>query len=211
MRNSNGTKYIIILALLIAVTGLSLGFAAFSNTLTIKSSATVTNPSDSGVVLSTSKTAASTGNVTPTTTGGASGSTASIASATPTTISNVKATFTGPGQTVVYTLAAYNTGDFLYYLNQVNLGSKTCTAKSGTTQSYVDTACNSISISVKVGSTTYSSTNTSISSHSLAKATGEDVVVTISYASGGAVADGDFDVAFGDANGDIKLVYGTAD
>ena len=215
MRNYNGARYLVVLALLISVVALSLGFAAFSRTLTIKSSATVTNAQDAGVVLSTSTTAANTGNVTPTVSPSSNGPTGAVATLAADTISGLKATFTGTNQTVTYTFAARNTGAFTYYLNQVNFlnaeGSETtkvCTAKTGTTQSYVDAACNGITLSVKVGtSSAYTTTQASLSGHSLAKNTGEAVVVTITYANNASVADGDFDVAFGD----IQLVYGTAD
>lgn len=204
MRNSNGTKYVIIMALLVSVVALSLGFAALTNTLTIKSSATV-GPGTFQVDLSTSKTASTQASVTPTTTGGATGANASM---TTTTLSGLAATFTAPGQSVVYTLAAYNSGQFLAYLNEIQIGSKTCTPGTNTTSSYVTAACNGISISVKVGSdSAVTVTDNDIDSHSLAKAAGEDVVVTISYASGSAVADGDFTVAFGD----VKLIYGSVD
>ena len=211
MRNSNGTKYLVILALLISVTALSLGFAAFSNTLTIKSSAAVGVINDLGVVLSTSKTSATGGTVTPTVSG-ATGDAVTL-TANSTTISGLKATFTAPGQYVTYTMAAYNKGNFTYYLNQVNLGAITCTAGSGTTQSYVDSACAGIKITVTAGTDSYyrtTATNqstTTIASHTVAASAGEDVIVKIEYVSGAAVADGDFTVAFGDTT----LVYGTAD
>ena len=38
----NKTKYFLVVGVLLAIAGVTLGFAAFSNTLTIKSSATVT-------------------------------------------------------------------------------------------------------------------------------------------------------------------------
>ena len=204
MKNSNGMKMLVIAALIVGVLALSLGFAAFSNTLTIKSSATV-NPSSSNfnVSLSRSNSSATTGNVTPTTTG----ATATNATLTATTISNLKATFTNVGQSVKYSFYAYNGGSFAAYLNSVAIGGKTCTASSGTSQSYVDAACEGISISVKVGSQTFNASNTNISSHSLATGTAEQVEVTIAYAAGSAVADGDFTVAFGDTT----LTYGSAD
>ena len=198
MRNSNGSKYIVIMALLISVVALSIGFAALSSTLTIKSSATVTNTTGFDVRLSSSKTAVATNNITPTVSG-ATATAATISSGASNQITGISVTFTAPGQTATYTLAAY--------LNAIAFGTKTCTPGTGTTQSYVDSACNGITMSVKVGSTTYSSSNNNISSHSLATGTGEDVIVTISYATGSAVADGDFTVDFGTTT----LTYGSAD
>ena len=207
MRNSSGAKYIIVFALLISVAALSLGFAAFSRTLTIKSSADVNFHPPFDVDFSTSNSSVVTGSVSPTlspTTSGPSGQNATL---NETTIQGLKATFTNVGQSVTYSFYAFNDSDFLAYLNSVNLGTKTCTALEGTTQSYVNSACNGIELSVKVGSTTYTTSNTSISSHTLAKNTAEAVEVKIEYKSNAAVADGDFTVAFGDTT----LIYGTAD
>lgn len=200
----NGAKYIIVFALLISVAALSLGFAAFSSTLTIESEADVVgDPTKFNVSLSKSNSSVSTGSVTPT----VSGATGSAATLSANKIEGLKATFTDKGQSVKYSFYAYNAGQFIGYLNSVSIGTKTCTPVSGTTASYVASACNGISISVKVGSNTYNSTNNSISSHSLAIGSAEAVEVTISYASNAALADGDFTVAFGD----IVLTYGSAD
>ncbi len=207
MRNNTGAKYVIVFALLISVAALSIGFAAFTSTLTIQSSATV-GGGNFNVSLSKVSTGVTTGAVTATVTPtGVTGFTADSATLSATTISGLKANFTAPGQTVKYSFYAYNDGEFLAYLNSVNLGGKTCTAGTGTNQTYVNNACNGITLTVKVGSNTYSTSNTSISSHTLAKDTGEAVEVTIEYASGSATADGDFTVAFGDTT----LIYGSAD
>lgn len=210
MRNNTG-KYMIVAALLVSVVALSLGFAAYTSTLTISSSAAVNGPGTNAfkVCFSKAANACTSGSVTPTlnpTTGGPTGANATINSAT-TTISGLKATFTAPGQTVTYSFKAYNSSSFVAYLNSVSLGAKTCTAKSGTSQSYVNAACNGISMSVKAGSATYNASNTNISSHSVASESAEDIIVTLTYAAGSSLADGDFDVAFGDTT----LIYGTAD
>lgn len=204
MRSSNGMKILVVVALLISVIALSIGFAAFTTSLNISSSAEV-SPSSSNfnVSLSTSSSSVATGSVSATGTG----ATGAAATLTANRISGLKATFTAPGQSVKYSFYAYNAGSFLAYLNSVAIGSKTCTAVEGTNQSYVNSACEGISISVKVNEATFSSTNTSIADHTLAKNAGEPIEVTITYASGSAVADGDFTVAFGD----VVLTYGSAD
>ena len=204
---SSGSKYIIVFALLISVAALSLGFAAFTSTLTIKSSADVNFHAPFNVDFSTSNSSVVTGSVTPTLSPATSGPTGQAATLSETTIQGLKATFTGVGQSVKYSFYAYNDSDFLAYLNSVNIGTKTCTAGTGTNQTYVNQACNGIELSVKVGTNTYTSSNTNISSHTLAKETAEAVEVTIEYKSNAAVADGDFTVAFGDTT----LIYGTAD
>lgn len=220
MRNT-GAKYVIVFALLISVVALTVGFATYSNTLTIKASADVKgDPTKFNVKLSTVKTGITAGNVAGTpsaTVTGFTAATATIAADPGNTISGLKATFTDAGQSVTYKFYAYNAGSFVAYLNSITglSGSnvKTCTAITGTTQSLVDQACNGISVKVRVGGnngsggTEYTANNTSISSHSLAKATGEEIFVTISYAAGSQLADGDFTVTLSD----IALIYGSAD
>ena len=205
MRN-NGSKYIVLFALLVSVAALSLGFAAFTSTLQISAEATVTNDMPFDLKLSTANNKVQSGSVTPTVTG-ATGAAGAAATLTDNSITGLKATFTEPGQSVKYSFYAYNNSAFLGYLNSVSIGTKTCTAKSGTTQTYVNNACEGISLTVKVGSQTYTTTNTNISSHTLAASTGEAIEVTIAYAAGSATADGDFDVSFGN----VTLLYGTAD
>ena len=203
----NNAKYVIVFALLISVAALSIGFAAYSNTLTIKASADVSGCDTCfNVSLSKSSSSVTTGAVTPTTSGTA-GATGAIATLSANKIEGLKATFTAKGQTVKYSFYAYNAGEFLAYLNSVAIGSKTCTAGTGTTNSYVQSACNGISISVKVNTTTYTSTNNAIGSHTLATGAAEPIEVSITYASDAAVADGDFTVSFGD----VVLTYGSAD
>lgn len=204
MRNNSTSKYVIVFALLVSVAAISIGFAAFTSTLTIKAGATVQGPSTNfNVSLSKSSTAVSTGAVTPT----VSGATGGNATLSATTISNLQATFTNVNQSVTYKFYAYNAGQFLAYLNSVSIGTKTCTAGSGTNQTYVDSACNGIELSVKVGANTYTSSNMNIASHTLAVGNAEEVEVKIEYKAGSATADGDFTVAFGDT----VLTYGSAD
>ena len=207
MRN-NGPKYVVVAALLVSVVALSLGFAAFTSTLTISSEATVTGNSNAfNVQLSKANNAFTSGSVTPTPTGtGTTGQNATI-NAAGTTISGLKATLGAKGANVKYSLYAYNSGSLLGYLNSVSFGTKTCTAKTGTTQSYVDAACSKVTLTVKIGSNTYTSSNTNISSHTLAAGSAEAIEVTIALASDAPDVDGDFDVAFGD----VTILYGSAD
>ncbi|MBR6690261.1 MAG: hypothetical protein IKL65_02910, partial [Bacilli bacterium] len=127
------------------------------------------------------------------------------------TISGLNAKFTAPNQSVTYTFYARNTGEFLAYLNYITFtnvegtnSNKVCTASDGTSQALVDQACNGISMSVKVGTLEAVSTSqSSIQNHTLATNTSEVVTVTISYAENAALADGAFNVSFGD----VSLIY----
>lgn len=213
MEKDRKARVVAIAALLVGVVGLSLGFAAFTNTLTIKSSAEVkVDESVFNVDFSKSTSSVVDGSVTPTLdpTNGPAGFTGGAATidnskAGAPEIKDLKATFTTPGQKVTYSFYTYNVGDLKAYLTGVNFASpaKTCTAKTGTTQSLVDAACNGISITLKLGSESFTESKaraafTTATAHDLEKSGSEAVVVEITYAANSAVADGDFDVAFGD-------------
>ncbi len=217
MQRERETKLVAIAALLIGVIGLTVGYAAFSNTLSIRSSATV-NPDAStfNVDFSTSDSAVTAGTVTPTLTPTTLTATdATIDNSANPTISGLSATFTEPGQKAVYTFYAYNAGQYVAYLKNITYAnvsgqasSKICTAKTGTTDSLVQAACDDIRLSVKVGSeAAVTGTKSGITGHSLAKAAADTVAVTIEYVTGGDIADGDFTVAFGD----VSLEYRTVD
>ena len=212
--NDNKTYRIIaVVALLLGVVGVTLGYAAFSSTLTISSSAEVTpDASTFNVDFSSSSSSVVANDITPSLSAVVTNFTASdavIDNTSDPTISNLKATFTAPGQSVTYTFYSYNAGQYIAYLNSIVFsGSKTCTAKTGTQQSLVDTACNGISLSIKVGSEAVTTTSiATISGHSLGINNAEEIVVTISYLQGSGVADGDFDVVLPS----IILTYDSAD
>ena len=217
MEKNKSTKIISIIALIVAVIGLSLGFAAFSRVLTIQSSATV-NPSSSDFVVkfSTSDSEQKDGQVT----GSGNGATAEAATISGTQITGLKAKFTKPGQSVTYSFYARNESDYNAYLKSINIanagsGSTTisCSAISDASPTLVQAACKGIHVTVTVGEGSgkqgiaTDNSNDSIDGHLLAKKTGsEPVVVKIEY-NGTDVADGDFNVTIGD----ITLNYSTQD
>ena len=218
MEKDRGTRVIAIVALLVGVVGLSIGFAAFSSQLNISSSAEVTPDSSKFNVDFTStssgnvSTAAITPTKSPTTLVATDGA---IDNSSDPTVTGLHATFTEPGQSVTYSFWAKNIGEYIAYLNSITIANATsadsykkCTAKSGTTQALVDAACNGISMTVKVGNETATSSSVaSISDHSLAVDGYDPVIVTINYAANSGQADGDFEVAFGD----ITLTYSSVD
>lgn len=215
MERDHSAKIIAIVSLCVAIVGLSIGFAAFSNNLTIKSNATVTpNASDFDVNFSTSNTSELDGTVSGVGTNSATAEDATIDNSDSPTITGLKANFTEPGQKVIYSFYAHNAGKYAAYLNNVtyvNVSGKTatkvCTAGTGTDATMVEAACNGISVSVKVGNDTYTGSMDSITNHLLDLDDYEEVVVTIEYANGATRADGDFEVAFGD----ITLTYESVD
>lgn len=218
MEKDRSARVIAVVALLIGVVGLSIGFAAFANNLKISSTAEV-SPSDTA--FNVDFTSSSSGDVTtgaivpvksPTTITASNGS---IDNSGDPTVSGLHATFTEPGQSATYTFWAKNIGEYVAYLNSITIANATggssykkCTATGTTTQSLVDSACEGISMTVQVGSEAATSSSVaSISGHSLAKSGFDEVVVVISYAANSARADGDFTVAFGD----ITLTYNSVD
>lgn len=239
-RNNRSAQIIAIVALVASAVGISLGFAAFSQTLTIESSAEV-KPSNFDVDFSTDGTTQNDANgkkigkegaVTPTFTGKEASDT--VAGATAATITNtlagapkisgLHATFTAPGQKAVYSFNSINVGELKAFLREVEFNEvetgKThkCTAKAGATaeetatQSLVDAACADISISVQVGSeAVLKETNKNdFSSHPLDVDASEPVVVTIEYAKTGTNGNR-VDGDVEVAFGDIELVYKSYD
>lgn len=215
MDRDRSTKVIAIVALCVAVFGLSVGFAAFSNDLTIKSEATVKpNASDFDVNFSSSDTSETDGTVTATSTAGVTAQDATINNATAPTISGIKVEFTEPGQSAKYSFFAHNAGKYNAFLNNVTFKNAkdananiACVAAEGTNANMVASACQGISIKVKVGTTTFAEPTPTITSHELPIDQYEPVEVTIEYKTGAARADGDFQVNIGD----IVLTYGSVD
>lgn len=219
MEKDRTAKTVAICALLLAVVGVSLGFAAFSESLTIKSSATVTPSDNMYIYFASSNQKTDGGEIV-----------ASDVSASPAQfdgdvehkavidnsvskspkITGLRADFTSPGQSVRYSFYAYNAWEYDAYLKTINIdATKTCTAKEGTLsanesikdsqEAKIEAACAGISLSVKVGNDeAVTATTGNIDNHILAEDGFEPVVVTISYAEGSSVADTDFNVAFGD-------------
>ena len=204
---SKNSKVIAIVALIVAVVGLGIGFAAFSSTLTISSSATVTPNADTfKVVFDTVS------GITCTPTGATVTSSGTVAE---TTVSGIKIGFTEPGQSAICTVSATNSGEYLAYLNSITLGTLSCAKSTGSQadDTLVAEACKGISVTVTAGTTsvtstsTTSGTNTAIASHTLAKGASENVTIKIEYAAGSARADGQFDITVPDTT----LVYSSVD
>lgn len=208
MEKNRSGQFIALLALIVAIVGVSVGFAAFSSALSIQSSANVKpDQSTLNVDFSSSDTAVVTNAIKPTTTPTTVVATdATIDNSADPVIRNLSATFKEPGQKAVYTFYAYNAGELEAFLKSIvyeNVSSKNsnkvCTAGEGTTDALVQKACEGISLKVKVGTEAETSSGiASISNHSLAKGVSEEITVTLEYASDATRADGDFTVSFGD-------------
>ena len=210
MEKSRKNKKIVLVVLFMVVVGLSIGFAAFGSQLTINSSASVTmDGSTFKVGFSDSQTGLTGTATTSTTTGEGVTAVEGQFSNNNLTISGLSASFTGPGQSVTWKTYAYNDGQFDAFLKSVTVGKITCVAdsESGTTQAYVDEAAKGISIKVSVGGDVYQTTNTNVTNSKLEMRKAEEVLITLEYADGSAIADGDFDVQIEP----IQLNYSSVD
>lgn len=224
MKKDRTSQIMTVIAISIGVLALSVGFSAFSQTLTIKSSAEVKpNSEDFKVEFSTKQDTVSTDPVEPVVTGTTDG--ASATNATIDTdnnnllIKNLHAVFTKPGQKAEYTFYSKNTGKYLAYLNSVafanvsgETSTKKCTARYTTgdnavTPALMNAACSDIRVTVKANNTLFTESVASITGHSVAVDAAEEIIVTIEYLDNNHIADGPFDIAFGD----ITLAYSSVD
>ena len=209
MEKDRRLKIISIVALVIAVCGMSLGFAAFSTSLKLSSSAMVT-PDDAtfSVKFSINKDELIVDDVVPSEiSSGLTASNGVIDNSEAPTLKNLSVEFTVPGQYVEYTFYARNEGEYTAYLNNVYFdGQKKCSADEGVDQSLVDSACSSINLLVYVNGEEYNET-TPISGHTLAKGAGDEVKIKISYDEGGSVITDPFNIKFGN----IAMIYSTID
>lgn len=217
MEKNRKIQIIAIVALVIGIVGLSIGFAAFSSVLNIQTSANVKPDSSTlNVDFSTAEDKMEISEIIPTATPNSLVTTNGVIdnSGDP-TISKLSATFTEPGQSVVYKFYAYNAGELNAYLKSIVFSNvtdqnttKICTAGQGTTDALVQKACDKISVKIKVGNELETTTGkASITGHALSKGNGELVTVTLEYEAGADRADGDFTVAFGN----ITLNYSSVD
>ena len=215
MEKDRSSKIIAVVALIIGIVGLSVGFAAFTRDLNItfaESNVKLTGDLDVKFLASSN-----TGDTNKTVAGSLNGATSAIDATIASdglTISSLGATFSDKGQSVSYDLYIYNNSEYDAYLKKVEFlnytGSETnkvCTALSGTTQSSVDEACDDISLSITVGGETVMDTKDS--NFTVPKITKGDTVpvkITITYNGGEGSAllpNGDFKINFGG----IKLSY----
>ena len=208
MEKSRKNKKIILIVLLLVVVGLSIGFAAFGSQLTINSSASVTmDGSTFKVGFSDSQSGLTGSSTTSSTTGTGVTAVEGTFEENNSKITGLSASFTGPGQSVTWKAYAYNNGQFDAFLKSVTIGKITCVAGTGTTQSYVDEAAKGISIKVSVGGDVYSTTNANVTNSKLEIGKAEEVLITLEYADGSAIADGDFTVKIEP----IELNYSSVD
>ena len=199
-----------VIALIVAILALSMGFAAFSNTITIKSNAVVTPDNTTmRVVFSQSSNSEVTGGehaVLPDDDTYGDPGTIDNSETGDSVLKALHAKFTAPGQSVTYNtnLYIYNAGNYQAQIKSIVFNNapgsstyKKCTAGTGSTDELVQSACNGITISVKVGTKTATPLDPTLNNQIIGIHESLPVEVTISY--GGEIySDGPFEVAFGD-------------
>lgn len=221
MEKNRNVKILSIVALVVAIAGMTLGFAAFSTTLSISSSATVTPNSDdfkitiygikdssfydtfadNNYAYTDSDISDSYGVALEDT---ATSTTASIDNVSH-TISNINASFSNEGD-VQYAFIIKNEGKYDAYLDLTDkktgsiiavLLNKNCIAKDGATESLVTSACNGVQAAVGfVDKETGREISTTESYYKITS--GDYVLFTVMMNYSGPFADGPFDVEFED-------------
>lgn len=207
MKKDRSSKVIEILALIVAVVGLSMGFAAYSSSFDVVEEAHV-KPGDDifRVIFSSSKTNTQNKKINGVAIGGAKAGTAFLVDYPSLTVANLRAYFTEPGQKVTYTVYSHNRGDYDAYLTAINYfnvvgrnSSKICGVinSSSATRELVNNACDDISLTVEIGDIKAGDTITNIRKHRLAIGRVEPIVITLEYSKTGTIPDGEFFVEFG--------------
>lgn len=221
MEKTRQMKILYIIALVVAIAGMTLGFAAFSTTLNISSSATVTPSSDDfkitiyGIKDSSFYDTFADNNYAYTDSdisdsygvsfdSNATSTTASIDNVSH-TISNINASFSNEGD-VQYAFIIKNEGKYDAYLDLTDkktgniiavLLNKNCIAKDGATESLVASACNGVQAAGGfVDKETGREISTTESYYKIAS--GDDALFTVMMNYSGPFADGPFDVEFED-------------
>lgn len=207
MKVNRQTQIIIIITLVIALTALTIGFAAFSRTLAIKSTLTIKpDPSTFKVVFSVEEGQVKEGEVTAKHAPGIQAQNAIIINSARPTITNLNVKFTDPGQIAIYKFYVYNAGEYVAHLNSIKfLAPKKCIADNDIDNPLVQAACEGIKINLDLGSINTYGTVENIVGEKLEPKESKEVTVTLEYLGGSARADGPFNVTFGD----ISLYYAT--
>lgn len=199
MGRDNKSKVIAIIALVIAVTGLSIGFAMYSSVLTINTNAMLTPDSKDFKVEFQEGTA-----VSPT---GAASVTLSSNSDNQVVVSDVVAKISKPGDVVTILVPIKNTGNYDAYLKSVNFTPATgdkCTPLvaqedlSSVSSTNVNAVCDDISMKILVGSLSFTSSTVLTSEHKLLRGKSEMCAIIITYDSNSTVvAQNDMKINFG--------------
>ena len=196
MEKQRSTKVIIVIALVAAVFGLSLGFAAYSRNLNITDIDATVKPGESELDVFFDNDQIKDNELAPvkgegagavTNESGATITNAALNSGTQPIINGFTANFTAKGQKVVYAFFVYNNSPYNAYLNElsfIDTPTKSCEAVDPTTtnSSLIQNACEDITLSLKIdGLTVLSTGDSSPVSHTLSPGRWKKVEVEINY------------------------------
>lgn len=187
-----GLKVAVVAALVISVIAIGIGFAAFTETLSINGNATVQTSS-----WKVKFTDLSTG----TTAGTASITTAPTINTNDTTISTYDIKLAKPGDSVTYTFKVANTGTYDAKLTSVTIPTPTCTGSGDNAETDATNVCKHVTYSL-----TYSDGGTIAVNDALAAGTSKEMKLVLSYDTHNVAADlpsGDVTIS----NLGISLVY----
>lgn len=191
----NNSKRIAIIALLLALLALAIGFAAFSKSVDIQErKEDISYAVFKGGVLSINPDKPENGKVFPTSTGGALADPATL---TENGIININVHFTKPGQSATYSFYGVNPAKVATFLNNITFGEKECKAGENTTEEIAKKACDSIKMTVSVKNDSYTESVEEIDNHILNAESNEPIAVTIKYLKEAKTPDGYFSVDFG--------------
>ena len=207
MKKNNSAKYLSILSIVVAVIGLTLGFAAFSTSL--KWSELIgDNKSDLVVEFTAEEEGEDTTKIIkPVTTGGAIAENAWFLSDNSMTVTNLRIIFSRPGQKAVYTFYAHNKGKYTASLKTITFtnafgenSSKVCKGVDpNVTDALVKAVCDDITLTIEVGDELKTTGSVDgISGFDLGVGEKEAITITVEYAEDGDRADGELEVEFGD-------------
>lgn len=217
--SKSNKKEIALVALLVAIVGMSIGFAAFSTTLNISSSASVSPSSNSfKIVLCDNNVLNYCDDYLSeyVLSGKEFNGARDIDGFVSEKYAGFKVAFTSNNQSVTYGFYAQNVGEYDAYLSSIYFeplsdGSyKRCSAsttdETKATDSLVQSACNGIKEKIIIDGSTYN-IGDNISGHKLTKGESEYIQVVIEYEDGAQLADGPFNVEFGN----LRVDYSTVD
>lgn len=217
MEKNRQIKMMFIVALVLSVTAMTLGFAAFSTTLNISSSASVTPNSDDFKVQIFGING---DNVVPIVYQSTTGSTNGYISDDGMFITGINVVLSKPGDRVSYSFIVRNTGKYDAYLKSFR-GTKIgpngelfrCvpTGSNRISDNLLEGACNSVKLTYGVYD--YETGESLLSyeqqGNGIKISPGESIIVglTYKYAEDGVYADGDFNVEIGDLYIDATSAY----
>lgn len=187
-----GLKVAVVAALVISVIAIGIGFAAFTETLSINGNATVQTSS-----WKVKFTDLSTG----TKAGTASITTAPTINNNDTTISTYDVKLAKPGDSVTYTFKVANAGTYDAKLTSVTIPTPTCTGSGDNAETDATNVCKHVTYSL-----TYSDGGTIAVNDALAAGTSKEMKLVLSYDTHNVAADlpsGDVTIS----NLGISLVY----